>query len=116
VVNGDGLQTRDYVFLDDVVEALIAAATARDVNRRVINVGSGQETSVQDLLAEIQKITGTEVTPLYGRRETTGVSRMCADISLAARTLGFQPRVSLAEGLRLTLERDKRFQVAAGAR
>jgi UDP-glucose 4-epimerase len=111
VVQGDGLQTRDYVYVDDVVDGLIAAATARDVNRRVINLGSGRETSVHDLIAAVQKATACQVTPLY-IREGRGVSRMCADITLAARTLGFRPRVSLAEGLRLTVEHDRRFQAA----
>ena len=112
VVNGDGAQTRDYVYIDDVMDALVAAATARDVNRRVINVGSGHETRVNDLIAEVVRVTGCQASPIYNRREGGGVSRMCADISLAARTLGFHPRVSLAEGLRLTVERDKRFHAA----
>jgi len=110
VVHGDGTQTRDYVYVDDVVDAMVAAATARDVNRRVINVGSGRETRVTDLIAEVQKAAGSQVSAIYNRREGGGVSRMCADITLAARTLGFHPRVSLADGLRLMMERDKRFQ------
>ena len=110
VVHGDGTQTRDYVYVDDVVDALVAAATARDVNRRVINVGSGHETSVQDLIAEIQKVLRRQVTPIYNHHESAGVSRMCADLSLAARVLGFHPRVSLAAGLRQMVERDKRFR------
>jgi UDP-glucose 4-epimerase len=116
VVHGDGTQTRDYIYVDDVVDALVAAATARDVNRRVINVGSGHETRVSDLIAEVQKVTGCQVNPIYNRREGGGVSRMCADITLAARTLGFKPRVPLAEGLRLMVERDKRFQAALKVR
>ena len=112
VVQGDGAQTRDYVYVDDVVSGLIAAATAHDVNRRVINLGSGRETSVRDLIAEVQKATDCQVTPLYNRREGGGVSRMCADISLAKSILGFRPHILLAEGLRLMVERDKRFQPA----
>ena len=110
VVHGDGTQTRDYVYVDDVVNAMVAAATARDVNRRVINVGSGRETRVTDLIAEVQKAAACQVDAIYNRRESGGVSRMCADITLAARLLGFHPRVSLADGLRLMMERDKRFQ------
>jgi len=116
VVHGDGTQTRDYVYVDDVVDALVAAATARDVNRRVINVGSGRETSVQDLIAEMQKVLRRQVTPIYNQHESGGVSRMCADLSLAARTLGFHPRVSLAAGLRQMVERDKRFRAPIKAR
>jgi UDP-glucose 4-epimerase len=116
VVHGDGTQTRDYIYVDDVVDALVAAATARDVNRRVINVGSGRETRVTDLITEVQKVTGCQVNAIYNRREGGGVSRMCADITLAARTLGFHPQVSLADGLRLMVERDKRFQAALKVR
>ena len=110
VAHGDGSQTRDYIFIDDVVGALVTAAMAPAVNRSVINVGSGQETSVKDLAALVGEVTHRPVEPLFSRAENGGVSRMRADISLAAHKLGFQPKVSLAQGLRLTLERDARFQ------
>jgi UDP-glucose 4-epimerase len=109
VVHGDGRQTRDYVYLDDVVDALVAAATAQAINRLVINVGSGQETSVRDLARQVGEATGRLVDVLYSTNEKGGVSRMCADLRLAAERLGFRPRVTLADGLRLTLARDERF-------
>lgn len=109
VVHGDGHQTRDYVYVDDVVEALVAAATAQQINRQVINVGSGLETSVRELARLVSEVTGHPVEALYSNAENGGVSRMCADITLAAARLGFRPRTSLADGLRLTLERDDRF-------
>ena len=110
VVYGDGSQTRDYVYIDDVVEALTAAATAQTVDRQVINVGSGQETSVKELIRLVGEAAGARVEPIFSKAESGGVSRMCADLSLAAQKLNFRPRVSLAEGLRLTLEKDPRFQ------
>ena len=113
VVYGDGSQSRDYIYVDDVVEALAAASTAQDVDRRVINVGSGTETRVRDLAALVGRVTGRKVEPLFSKGEGGGVSRMCADITLAAQTLNFRPRISLAEGLQLTLERDPRFQAIA---
>ena len=116
VVNGNGAQTRDYVYVDDVVEALVAAATARDVNRQVINVGSGQETSVRDLISEVYRATGRQVEPIYNKNEGAGVSQMRADISLAAQKLNFRPKIFLSEGLRLTLEHDQRFKLTAKAR
>jgi UDP-glucose 4-epimerase len=109
VAHGDGSQTRDYVYLDDVLEALVAAATAQSVDQRVINVGSGQETSVRDLMACLAEATGRKLAVIFSRSEDGGVSRMCADLSLAAQKLDFRPRIPLAEGLRLTLERDPRF-------
>jgi UDP-glucose 4-epimerase len=113
VVHGDGSQTRDYIYVDDVVEALVAAATAQSIDRRVINVGSGQETSVRALARLVSEATGRTVDVLYSKAENGGVSRMCADISLALDKLGFQPKVTLAHGLRQTLERDPRFALAS---
>ncbi len=110
VIFGGGGQTRDFVYLDDVVEALVAAATAPDVDRRIINVGSGHETSVNELAALVAEAVGREVEVLRSPAESGGVSRLCADISLARRLLDYEPRVGLLEGLRLTLEQDPRFR------
>jgi len=109
---GNGRQTRDYVYVDDVVEALAAAATVKTVDRQVINVGSGVETSVSDLAALVSKVTGRPVEPILNSNETGGVSRMRADLTLAKRKLNFRPRIGLAEGLRLVMERDPRFSQA----
>lgn len=113
VIHGDGANTRDFIFVDDVVEALVAAATARSVDRRVINVGSGQETSIRQLAYLAGEVTGRRAEPIFSKAESAGVSRMCADLRLAEEKLGFRPRVSLAEGLRLTLARDPRFAKAS---
>ena len=110
VLHGQGSQTRDYVFLDDVMRAMIAAATAPGINRTILNVGSGQETSVRELVQQVLDLTGSKAEVIYNPRTDPGVSRMCADIHLAREKLGYQPRVSLSEGLRLTLERDSRFR------
>lgn len=110
VVHGDGGQTRDYVFVDDVVDAMMAAATATSVGRRVVNVGSGVEISIRELVNLVFKVTNSKAEVIYNPRTDPGVSRMCADLSLAREKLGYRPRVSLAEGLKLTLERDPRLQ------
>ena len=110
VMHGDGIQTRDYVFVDDVVSAMIAAATAPGIDQMVINVGSGSETSVRELVRQVLETTSTRAEVLNNPRHDPGVSRMCADLTLAREKLGYQPRFSLAEGLRLTLERDTRFR------
>jgi UDP-glucose 4-epimerase len=110
VVHGDGEQTRDYVYVDDVVSAMVAAATAPTINGLVINVGSGRETSIRALVKNVGVATGREVDSLFGTTTSGGVSRMCADISLAAKKLNYKPSIKLDEGLRLTLRRDSRFQ------
>jgi UDP-glucose 4-epimerase len=110
VVFGGGGQTRDFVYVDDVVEALVAAAEAPDVDRRTINVGSGGETSINGLVALVAKLVGQEVDVLHSPAQGGGVSRICADIGAARRLLQYEPRVDLERGLHLTLARDPRFR------
>jgi len=111
VVHGDGKQTRDFIYVNDVVRALVAAATALDIDQQVLNVGSGKETRMRDLAQMILDITGSQAEILYTPRNDPGVSRMCADTALAAKMFGFQPRTSLEEGLKLTMKEDERFQL-----
>ena len=110
VVHGDGKQTRDFVYVDDVVRALVAAATAPNVDRSVINVGGGNEIRLRDLAQMMLDMTGSDAEIIYAPRNDPGVSRMCADLSLAKKSLGFEPRTSLADGLKRTLEEDPRFK------
>ena len=110
VIFGDGTQTRDFVYVDDVVDALIAATTATDVNRAVINIGSGQEVSINDLAAKVAKAIGKQTNILHNRGQAAGVSRLVADVRVAKELLGWMPRTDLDLGLRRTLERDPRFQ------
>lgn len=110
VIHGEGAQTRDYVYVDDVVRCMVAAATVPKINRMIFNVGCGKETSVRELVHQVIDITGSKAELIYNPRTDPGVSRMCADISLVRQKLGYQASVSLSEGLRLTLERDPRFR------
>jgi len=110
IIFGGGGQTRDFVYVDDVVEALVAAATAADVDRRIVNLGCGRETSVNALASLVAEVTGEGVDVLRSPAESGGVSRLCADIAVARKLLKYEPRVDLGQGLRLTLEQDVRFQ------
>ncbi len=110
VLHGNGKQTRDYVYVDDVVSAMIAASTAPDINGLVINVGSGVETSVGDLARLVLKVTGSPSNLIENPHANSGVSRMCASIALAEKRLNYKPSISLEDGLRLTLQRDPRFK------
>lgn len=110
VLHGDGQQTRDYIYITDVLAALTAAATAKSVNRQVINIGSGVETSLQQLVATIEQATGKRVNQLTNQQKAGGVPRLVADISRAQQLLGFRPLVGLADGLKRILQEDGRFR------
>ena len=109
VIHGDGSQTRDYVYVDDVVSAMVAAAIAPDVNERIINIGSGTETSVRQLVDLVLEATGGNPQIVYNPRNDGGPSRMCADITLARDLLAYSPSMTLLNGLRQTLALDPRF-------
>lgn len=114
VIHGDGTQTRDYVYVDDVVQAMIAASTAPGVDQMTINVGSGVEISVRDLVKVVISVTGSEPELVYNPRSDGGPARMCADLRRAASLLNYRPSISLESGLRLTLERDPRLRSRNG--
>ena len=110
VIHGDGDQTRDFVYVDDVVCAMVAAATAPNINGLVINVGSGEETSLRNLARQVLEITGSNASVVNNTQTSGGVSRLCADLSLAKQKLNYKPAISLEAGLRLTLQRDPRYK------
>ena len=112
VVHGDGKQTRDYVYVDDVVDAMVASATTPDINRLIINVGSGRETSVIDVIKQVQEITSAKPEIVMNKTHDSGPSRMCADLGLAKKKLAYVPKVSLREGLTRIIEEDTRFHKA----
>lgn len=111
VVFGDGGQTRDFVYVTDVVKGMVNAAANKAAVGQTFNLGSGQEISLNQLIEAINTVTGKRVTPLYNRDKTGGVRRLVADISKARLVLGFQPLISLTEGLRRLIEKDERFQL-----
>jgi UDP-glucose 4-epimerase len=110
VVHGDGDQTRDFVYVDDVTSAMVAAATAPNINGLVINVGSGVETSLRGLAKLVLEVTSSQANLIYNSQTSGGASRLCADLTLAEQKLNYKPAIALEEGLRLTLERDARFK------
>lgn len=109
VLHGDGRQTRDFVYVDDVVRAMVGASTAPDIDQMVINVGSGNETRMRDLGRMVLDLTGGNAEILYTPRNDPGVSRMCADLTIASEKLSYRPRTTLDEGLKLTLKADERL-------
>jgi UDP-glucose 4-epimerase len=104
-VFGDGLQTRDYVFVGDVVRATLAAAEREG---GVYNVGTGRETSVVELLELCQRIAGTSLEPEMAPARPGEVQRSILDPGRAVDELGWRPERSLEDGLRETWEFFKR--------
>ncbi len=109
VLNGEGGQTRDYVYVDDVVNAMVAAAIAPEANHEIINIGSGVETSVAEISTLAQKITGGKPQTVFNPQNDGKPARLCADIRLAKKLLDYQPQVTLETGLQLTYELDTRL-------
>ena len=109
VIFGSGEQTRDFVYVDDVLQALVRSATAGAVNRGMINIGSGRETSIRELVDEIAAVTGREVNLIRNPSRPGGVPRLVADIARAQELLDFRVKTSLHEGLLLTMVGDPRF-------
>jgi UDP-glucose 4-epimerase len=109
VVFGDGKQTRDFVYVDDVVDALISAAQAPNIDQQVINVGSGEETSLNSLISCIAATLGEKANVLYNDEVSGGIARLVADVSKAQRLLNYVPSIHLVDGLRKLVELDPRF-------
>jgi len=98
-VFGDGLQTRDFTFVADIVAGLRLAGSVRPEPGSVYNIGGGSQASVRDALEIIQSHLGTPLNVSYGDPEKGDVRNTSADISLARAELGFAPAVTLADGL-----------------
>ena len=96
---GDGLQVRDFVFVGDVVAALLAAA---DHEGGVFNIGSGAETTVLDLFRACSEVAGSTAEPAFEPPRLGDLRRSALDVSAAASELGFRPGTPLAEGIART--------------
>ena len=105
VINGDGLQSRDFAFVSDVVAANIAAATAPAENcaGKAYNIAGGSERSLLEMLDILNETIGSSVVPIHGEPRAGDVRHSFADTSAARNDLGWQPTLDFAEGLRRTV-------------
>ena len=101
---GDGEQTRDFTYVANVVDGVLRATAAPRASGEVINVATGSRISLNQLFEEMRKITGSTATARYGPARAGDVRDSQADISKARGLLGYQPAVSLEQGLRQTLD------------
>lgn len=101
---GDGAQSRDFTYVDDVAALNLKAAKAAGVGGRMYNAGNGGRITLNDAWKILQKFEGVEIAPTYGPSRAGDVRDSQADTTAAARDLGHAPRYSFEEGLRLTLK------------
>lgn len=103
-IYGDGEQSRDFTYVEDVVGLLMKASEASGVSGKVFNAGNGGKYTLNETWRILQKIEGVDIPAQYGPPRAGDVRHSQADVSAAVRELGHQPQFSFEEGLRLTLE------------
>ena len=105
VIYGDGEQSRDFTYIDNVVFANLRAAVAKNASGKVINVANGERITLNELLAEVKNLTGKQdVTAEYREPRVGDVRHSLADITLARQFLGYESKVGLRDGLQRTID------------
>jgi UDP-glucose 4-epimerase len=101
---GDGEQSRDFTYVANVVDATLRACRAPAAPGKVINVGTGKSSTLNQTIALLNALLSHQVKPQYGPPRMGDVRHSTADISLARATLSYEPQVSFEDGLRLTVD------------
>ncbi|MGI8961240.1 MAG: SDR family oxidoreductase [Bryobacteraceae bacterium] len=103
-IYGDGEQSRDFTYVEDVVQLLIKASAAHGVSGKVFNAGNGNRYTLNETWETLQKIEGVKLPPIYAPPRAADVRHSQADTTAAVRELGHKPRFTFEQGLRLTLD------------
>jgi UDP-glucose 4-epimerase len=103
-VHGDGLQSRDFTYIDDVVNANLLAAKAGQLDERVFNIAQNRAHTLVDLIAVIEKHLGKKTTIVYASARAGDVRHTLADISRATRCLGYAPKTNFDNGIKATVK------------
>jgi nucleoside-diphosphate-sugar epimerase len=103
-VYGDGMQSRDFIFVGDVVRANLAAAEAAAAAGEAINVACGVGTTVNGLLAAVNEVLGTKIEAVHAAPRPGDILHSTADMAKARRLMGYEPSLSFLEGLQMTVE------------
>jgi UDP-glucose 4-epimerase len=104
IIFGDGEQTRDFTYIDNVVQANLLAATAPEAVGMAINIGCTQSVSLNTILHQMEQLLGTHTEPEYREPRPGDVHDSLADIQRARKLLGYEPVVSFQEGLTRTVD------------
>ena len=110
---GDGTQTRDFVYVDDNLELELRALLSTEANGETINVGSGRQTTVLELAERVARLAGVELRCDFQPKRAMEIKFRCPDTTKMKHLLGYEPQVSLDEGLRRTFEWFKRERVSS---
>lgn len=102
-IYGDGLHSRDFVYVGNAVQALQKAAVSSAASGKVYNIGTGRSITLIDLVATLNRLLGKSIQPKFAEPRAGDVRFSCADIGRARRDLGYEPQTSLEEGLARTL-------------
>jgi nucleoside-diphosphate-sugar epimerase len=108
-VHGDGTQSRDFTFIENVVDANILAGDAPDASGEAFNVGCGERTSLLEVIGMLESIIGKKVERRHTPSRGGDVPHTLADVAKAKRLMGYTPLVGFAEGFRRTVEHFKVF-------
>jgi UDP-glucose 4-epimerase len=103
-IYGDGEQSRDFTYVEDVVDLNLKAARAPSISGKLYNAGNGGRITINQAWALLQKLEGVNIPARYAPPRAGDVRDSQADVTAAVRALGYAPRFSFEEGLRLTLE------------
>jgi UDP-glucose 4-epimerase len=103
-IEGDGLQSRDFTYVENAVQALISAADAPAAVGKVYNIGNGGTTTILELVKQLNAILGTSLAPIHAPPRAGDVRHSQANIGLARQDLGYEPGVNFVDGLRRTVE------------
>ena len=104
IVEGDGEQTRDFIYVSDTVRGLILAYEKEESRGHIINLGSGKDISINSLLQGICDYYGYTGEWEHRQARTSDVRNLCADSTKARELLGFKPAINFDEGIKLTLD------------
>ncbi|VTS03780.1 NAD-dependent epimerase/dehydratase family protein [Tuwongella immobilis] len=103
-IHGDGQQSRDFTYVGNAVQALMRAAMAPNVSGNVYNVGTGSSVTVLELVESLNRLLGTNITPLHSAPRAGDVKFSQADIRRTCRDLGYEPNIRFEDGLRRTMQ------------
>lgn len=104
VIYGDGTQTRDFIYIDDVVEASIIAAESEKATGQTFNVGTGKATTINELAHKMIQIAGKKLKPVHTKPRMGEIKHSVADITKIQKTLGYKPKTDLSQGLEKTIK------------